>query len=336
MTADRAAAATGRTNGPTDGEAGVPATYGDPQRAATVEAQLLRGPGVHAADTVIDHGTHGDLVVRAASVRGTYGRYHGTPREDDYAMAASADGRWLVVALADGVTAASASHLAATLVVRTAATQATRLLEERAEAADPDLHGPPDLHGVFQSAAYQLRRAAEPLLARDGVEVSADAIAGLFATTLLLALVPTGQTATGQTATGQAATGQAADSTALLARVGDSNAWVLSGDGWQPVFAPKASADGIASAAVAALPRLPETLEVAEVALTPDQTLVLASDGVTDAFGPTLDSAVARDLARQWHPHLPAPLEFARQVSFRGQSWDDDRTAIAVRPLRRA
>lgn len=288
-------------------EPGVPTTYGDPQRAAAVEARLLRGPGVHAADTVIDHGVLGALTVRAASVRGTYGRYQGTPREDDYAMAEAGDGRWLVVALADGVTAAMAAHLGATLAVRTAAQQACRLLEE----AGSDRI---DLHGVFKSAAYQLRRSAEPMLEREGAEVTADAIAELFATTLLLAVVPAGPV----------------PGPVLLARVGDTNAWTVGPDGWTPLFEPKSVGDGLASSAVAALPRLPESVEVAQVTPTAEQTLVLATDGVTDAFGPGADSAVAADLAACWQPPLPAPLEFARQVSFRGQSWDDDRTAIAI------
>ncbi|MEO2106587.1 MAG: hypothetical protein ABGZ36_13200, partial [Actinomycetota bacterium] len=70
---------------------GEPTTFGQPQRAAGVEAQLLRGDGVHAADTIIDHGCFGSLLVRAASVRGTYARYQSGPREDDYTMGAAGD-----------------------------------------------------------------------------------------------------------------------------------------------------------------------------------------------------------------------------------------------------
>lgn len=286
---------------------GEPTTFGQPQRAAGVEAQLLRGDGVHAADTIIDHGCFGSLLVRAASVRGTYARYQSGPREDDYTMGAAGDGRWLVVALADGVTSASASHLAATLAVRTAVQQVQRQLDE-----DPP--GEVDLHGVFQSAAYQLRRSAEPLLEGDGLDCTADHIAALFATTLLVAIVPA----------------DGANRRVWVARVGDSNAWTLGDGGWTPLLAPKAGGAPLASSAVRALPRLPEAVEVVEVDVAPGRTLVLASDGVTDPFGPTFDGDVARFLAREWHPELPAPLEFARQLSFRGQSWDDDRTAIAI------
>ena len=286
---------------------GEPTTFGQPQRAAGVEAQLLRGDGVHAADTIIDHGAFGSLVVRAASVRGTYARYESGPREDDYTMGAAGNGRWLVVALADGVTSASASHLAATLAVRTAVQQVQRQLDE-------DVMGEVDLHGVFQSAAYQLRRSAEPLLDAEGLDCTADHIAGLFATTLLVAIIP-------------------ADGTGRrvrLARVGDSNAWTLDDHGWTPLLAPKVGGAPLASSTVRALPRLPDTLDVVELDIAPGQTMVLASDGVTDPFGTTFDGDVARCLALAWHPELPAPLEFARQLSFRGQSWDDDRTAIAV------
>lgn len=292
----------------TIGRSGAPDTLGPAQRAADGEAQLFRGDGAHAPDTVIDHGEYAGLTVRAASVRGTYGRYVGGAREDDYALGRSDDGRWLVVALADGLTSASASHLAATLAVRTALQQTLRLLAE----------GPVDrleLHGVFQSAAYQLRRGAEPMLQRKGLEPTADHIAGLFATTLLVAVVPT-----------ERAPGEPV----RLARVGDSNAWRLGSGGWEPLLTPKLDDAPVTSSAVNALPRLPERVESAVADIDANHTLVLASDGVTDPFGPAHEGAVADYLRARWHPVLPEPLEFARHVSFRGQSWDDDRTAIAI------
>jgi serine/threonine protein phosphatase PrpC len=295
---------------------GVPDTVGDRQRAADAGTRLFRGSGVHAPDTAIDAGLFEGLDVRAASVRGTYGRYTGTPRQDDYALGASADGCWLVVAVADGLSSASASHLGATLAARTAVQQAERLLDEAAAAGDaaPSDAAPLDVAGVFQSAAYQLRRAAEPLLTRAGREVTPSAISDLFATTLVLAVVPTAA---------------AGSRPGLVARVGDSGAWRLDAGGWLPLLAPKPLGP-VATAATASLPSLPDTVEHRPLRLRDGQVLVLATDGVTDPMGADGATAAGRYLARAWSRGLPPPLEFARHVSYRGRSWDDDRTAVAV------
>lgn len=301
-----------------DDSPGVPRTFGEPQRAALVGPKLFRGSGVHAPDTVVDSGRYADLDVRAASVRGTYGRYNGTPREDDYALAHSSDGAWLVIALADGVTSATAAHLGATLAVRTAVQQSVRVLGQQGPEGmfDGKFDGKFDAQGVMQSVAYQLRRAAEPLLSRAGQDATPQAISGLLATTLVLALVPTRDQ------------GQLVQTY----RIGDSNAWLLDGGTWDPVFAVKVQTDGVTDSTVSPLPSLPDQIEQASFALPVTQTLMVATDGVTDPFGRGADGEVAAYLAECWgRDALPAPLEFARQLSFRGRSWDDDRTAVAVR-----
>ncbi|MCU4183982.1 protein phosphatase 2C domain-containing protein [Acidiferrimicrobium sp. IK] len=120
-----------------------------------------------------------------------------------------------------------------------------------------------------------------------------------------------------------------ASTPAILARVGDSSAFVLTGGAWTEVWAPDPDAGSIRTA-TAALPADRPSPEPAQVWLGPGDVLVLVTDGVADPIrdGPT---TVAPGLAAALAAP-PEPLELARLVDFSRQGVHDDRTLIAVWP----
>lgn len=106
-----------------------PATIGDPGRAHAEVRPRLRLDPAQPPDTVADHGTAVSLEVRAASVRGLSHRDSGTPRQDAYGFALSADEQHLIVVVADGVSAGVLSHEAASFVGRRGPREVARHLD---------------------------------------------------------------------------------------------------------------------------------------------------------------------------------------------------------------
>jgi Protein phosphatase 2C len=103
------------------GESRPGESWSDPPSAPTVQAVTAGDPGRAFGEVqplLLDGGRVGHLDVRAASVRGLSHRQLGTPRQDAYGLAVDRQTRWLVVAVADGVSAGARSHEAARLVAR--------------------------------------------------------------------------------------------------------------------------------------------------------------------------------------------------------------------------
>jgi hypothetical protein len=79
-----------------------------------------QSPYSYRPDMVIDGWTNGSLTCRAASQRGSYNRQAGTPRQDDFAIESLANKNWIIAAIADGAAAAKLSHIGAALAARAA------------------------------------------------------------------------------------------------------------------------------------------------------------------------------------------------------------------------
>ncbi|MGH9056628.1 MAG: protein phosphatase 2C domain-containing protein [Acidimicrobiales bacterium] len=119
------------------------------------------------------------------------------------------------------------------------------------------------------------------------------------------------------------------DGAVELARVGDSAAFAVRGDGatWSELFPPP-DEDAPAGAATAALPCDLPVAETARIVLEGEDVLVLATDGVADPWrdGPsTVAPAVAAAVSAR-----PSPLELARVADFSRQGCHDDRTLMVA------
>jgi hypothetical protein len=264
------------------------------------------------ADTLVDGGCAGELVVRAASSRGIAHRHDRIPRQDDYAICAT--DRWLVVAVADGVSAGPQSHQAATLACRVG----TAAVRDDLDATDDpaEVRWDDMLSTVARRIVAYGRRALSDE-ARGPEDIDPKDVASLMATTLAIAAVRLEPAADG-------------NYEAAVVALGDTSAFLLEdGSGWTPVTAVKNDGATIASSATAALPYLPEDgVTPTHVAISPAGALMLMSDGVGDPLGRG-DGPVGRHLASLW-ADPPDPLTFAAQVAFARKSFDDDRTVVGI------
>jgi hypothetical protein len=260
-------------------------------------------------DTVIDGWSTGPFTVRAATVRGYFHRYVGSPRQDDFAIVLKAPDGPLIVAVADGVSAALHSHLGSTTAVRYASQW---LLQELPDDIDQT-----DWRRLLESAAWALVEQARVVLSLE--QVDAELAEQAMATTLVCAVcqpVSDSQMAV------------------WLVGVGDSGAWVLDGDRFTPVLGGKAASEsGISSSAVVGLPRVPNDVQAAKVTVDSGQVLLLGSDGFGDPLGGGTGD-VGRLFSNVLGGDLPPPLlEFAHALDFSRETFDDDRTLVAVWPF---
>ncbi|NGY58094.1 protein phosphatase 2C domain-containing protein [Lentzea sp. NEAU-D13] len=299
-----------------------PFVVGDPGRAAAGVVPLPDETAWDRKDTVLDAFALRDgrtrlVEVRAASVRGLAHRAYGRVRQDEYGFRRTADGRYLVICVADGVSSGELSHKAAMLVTRWGTKWLTGLLD-RTEPAD--LQWGQFVRGV----ATQIEKYGRKLL-RGREDIDAEKcdlrdVAHKLATTVLYAVVDL----------------RAVDGahTAHVVTVGDTSAWVLrEGGRWEPQEAVKNDGAEVFSASVHALPLPPATDPVpVRTTIRAGEALVLMTDGIGDPLGQGT-GPVGRFLADVWARPPASGVEFAAQIGFARKSFDDDRTVVAVWPV---
>ncbi len=260
-------------------------------------------------DVVIDGWSTDAVTLRGASLRGHLHRYNGAPRQDDLALHHLPDGR-VIALVADGVSGAPQSHIGASTATR----QAAEWLHTNLGA---DLAAT-DWVGLLKSTAWALNERAQTLLGLaepDPVRAEEQ-----LATTLMCAVIePVGPGAL----------------RAYLVGAGDSAAWLLSSGRFTQILGGKAEPEsGITSSAVVGLPRVAPEVTAVEVDIEGDEVLLIATDGIGDPLG-TGQGGVGnlfRDVLTR--PCPPSLIEFAHAVDFSRETFDDDRTLVAVWPRR--
>jgi serine/threonine protein phosphatase PrpC len=255
----------------------------------------------------------GHLQVRAASVRGLASRYNGTTRQDEYCLGIDRDRRWLVAAVADGVSAGRHSQIAATIAAR----HGCQLLTDQLAHAAPEQI---DWYTTTAAVAQVILHKGYELLAAESpaADPTTRDIAAAMAAAVSYAII---------------ATSPREDGFALYVfGVGDTSTWLLDHrDRWQLLTGGKDLDGEMANSQTLALPYLPEAPGSAvQARLTPGSAFLIASDGIGDPLGDAA-SDVGTFLAEVWRDP-PPPLSFAAQVSFARRGFDDDRTAVAVWP----
>lgn len=286
-----------------------PLTIGEP--APQIDVRLA-DPNPYRPDTIADGGSIFGLTVRAASVRGLYKRYLGGARQDDVCLRIHQQTSTVVAAVADGVSSAPRSDLAAALAVRHAAAAVMRQLDR----AGPEAL---DWAKVFEQAAWSLveehRRAADDQSA--GVEEAAASLA----TTMVVAAVTDAVEEGAERADSPSAQ-------VRLAAVGDSPALALEGSEFRALLDSETDGEELLGGGVDALPRITSVSQQASYELRRGSVLLLCTDGVALPLAGgdgEVGQALARELARP-----PDVIDFARLVDFSRSTYDDDRTLVAI------
>ncbi|MFD3703484.1 protein phosphatase 2C domain-containing protein [Nocardia sp. NPDC058658] len=264
------------------------------------------GKAPYRADTVIDGWSGGAFTIRAASVRGYLHRYRGAPRQDDFAITVDQERDRLTVAVADGVSGAKYSHIGASAVVR----YATQWLDDPPEPLDDG-----GWYTLFKSAAWTLIEQAATVLSLP--QADAEQAERMLATTLTCVVCephPDGGLS------------------AVVAGVGDSGVWLLADGKFVPVLGGKqASASGLSSSAVVGLPRVPNEVTPLTIIIEPGQVLLVGTDGFGDPLGGG-EGGVGGLFASMLGDRVPSQLEFAHALDFSRETFDDDRTLVAIWP----
>jgi hypothetical protein len=292
---------------------------GDPGRAASATVPLPDPENWNRQDTVVDGVTItagrdrlGEL--RAVSVRGLVHRHYGRVRQDEYAYRRTPDGRYLVLSVADGVSRGTQSHHAAAAAAR----NGTRRLASLVDGVAPGEIDWPSFIGEVTDAVVRAGRKRLSVLKVPGAEeFTHRELAEHLATTVLFAVLDLHADQDGHRVD--------------LCAVGDTSAWVLRADGWEPLQPVKNEGATLYSPSVHAMPTAPPELALPmRTVVRPGEVLVLMSDGIGDALGAGTGE-VGAFLAEVWQ-RPPAPIAFAAQADFARKSFDDDRTAIAFWP----
>jgi hypothetical protein len=269
-------------------------TIGPAGRAFDEVEPLLGDPG-DAPDTIVDGGRVAEVTVRAASVRGLSHRQKGISRQDSYGLAATRTDDWLVVVVADGVSAGHLSHRAAQL----------------------DL----DWDAVFQDLAGRIVGTGAKLLGHhaDTRGDVAEAVAEAMSTTASILVCEARPTGEHRLICG--------------AWFGDSPVMVLERGRWFAITGVKNAGREVATSAVAALPHLPvdgSRLPVFQHRVRSDAAVFVMTDGVGDPLGDGRGE-VGEALEEAWS-RPPNLYRFVEQVAFGRKSYDDDRTVVGIWP----
>jgi hypothetical protein len=265
-----------------------------PPRSAEQFGDLLEAPSDIAMDWLdLDGGS-----VRAVSARGHMHRYLGEVRQDSFAIHAHSD--YVLMAVADGVGSASASHLGSAITARNVVIDTTVASRLRDAGAEPTKE---TLYSLAELLIYEARRRhLEPKS---------------LATNLIVAAVPRKVSDDGIF-------------NVTFLKLGDPSAWRHDGERWVECRAtkPVEDSDGPTSTKTDALPLHTEATVWREV-FEPGETVAVASDGVGNILGANKD--FARELSALWRITAPSPAILLKYVDATVKSYDDDRTFVGCR-----
>ncbi|MEV0613547.1 protein phosphatase 2C domain-containing protein [Nonomuraea sp. NPDC050404] len=305
---------------------------------------LAGGADSRAPGIALDGGMLAQTTIRAVSIRGRRHRYRGEPLQDAYAVRLSADGRWVIAAVADGLGSTLHAEHAAAVAVRAAtnlsltpspgawhaafATIAGEVMRATARLGGhpanerdhptverghptgrrgyPSSHpkGHPEGHPSGHPRGHSSSHPSDHRTGRHGAGASEPP-----ATTLTIGVVP---------ADGRRGL-------AACAAIGDSPALWLHDGTWTEIFPPVGQRPGNVTSA---LPDDLGELRERQIDWAPGDVLVLCSDGFGTAMG-SGGSLLAQRLVTSWSSP-PEQRSFLDDVDFHLSTYDDDRTVLAL------
>lgn len=275
-----------------------PPVFGGAPRAARLPWLLPTEPSQSgiAADEV----RLGDLDVRAVSLIGASHRCEepATARQDAYRLGRDAAGRYLVVAVADGLSDSRRSDLGAMVAARCAVDVVREALDR---GAAPDIRW----LEVFRVTASTVASAAK----QSGLSAME------VCTALIVAIIPAEPDH------------RDGGRRVWLASLADVSAWQRSEAGWRMLAGDPKQDVFDRNAVHHFLPCHPDQVTAVCHDLPPGATITIVSDGVGDAL--TGVPGASTWFAQRWR--TPPPLaSFLLDVAYEARGQLDDRTAVTV------
>jgi hypothetical protein len=271
-------------------------------------------------DTITDGWENGFLTLRGASVRGGSHRWENIPRQDSFATVFIPDKNWVVVAVADGVSGASQSHIGAHVAVNSA-------INYFINTKTADIERINWKH-VCETTAQNLNQAVKSLKGYGNIQDAADktendiaeATLKYLATTFVCAVITESRSGDSLIAN--------------VINVGDSGVWLLADGKFNAVVGGKDDNADITSNDVAPLPYIPDNIEPVEISIESGEVLLIGTDG----FGEPLGSGNG-DLGLLFKNTLktiPSSVDFVNTLDFMRKYFVDDRTLVAIWPRKDA
>jgi hypothetical protein len=269
---------------------------------------------------VVDVVQHRGLTIGAASVRGLGHQDFGSVRQDALAFAVASNSRFIVGAIADGVSEAPNSHAGADAASKAALSSVREFLESGTPLRDipwPE---------VTEAVRNNLRRRSELVFgAKLRDEAAGDATWSRQVGTTAEVLIVDSEAGPG---------GSFEYVRAVLA--GDGYGYVISPEGLLPLGSGKAKDDGVKSNKVHPLPGDPGPgyPNIQPGRISPGEAVMITTDGIGDDMANGTTDAAGYMYAELLRPRAPHDLLAA--VSYIAFQSEDDRTVLVVWALRSA
>ncbi|MGH3942193.1 MAG: protein phosphatase 2C domain-containing protein [Pseudonocardiaceae bacterium] len=221
------------------------------------------------------------------------------PRQDSYRLGRDRAGRYLIIAVADGMSDSSRSDLGATVAARCAVDTLRTHLDS---GADPTAEV---MQKVFRTSAGIMVAAAQNTgLSEKDVRCA-----------LIVAVIPT------------RADNRSGKRLVWFATLADVSAWLRLKSGWHHLAGDKKNGDFDRNSLHYFLPYHPNEVVTVSYELEQGATVAVVTDGVGDAFTDVPNAA--RWFAQRWK--TPVPLEsFLLDVGYHASGQVDDRTSVTV------
>lgn len=265
---------------------------GQPARAANAVGSLTTATPYFVQANASECCSAGQIQIAAASRRGYSHIHDATPRQDDYAVELSPDGRYAIAAVADGLGSADLSHIGAQWAVRGAIREFVTI----ASTTPLSQISPIDLAA---RTSERMRALTRSVLASD------EADEHRFSTTLVLAAV------------------DLAKQELWSFRVGDSDLLLRLRSSWRSAFRTEPRGEG-----TAALPHDPGGAESVHIGFPAGHAVMLATDGIAQTMEASPD--IVGSAFHQLLASPLTEFEFQRLVAFDRRGAHDDRTAVAI------
>lgn len=273
--------------------------WGEPSTASESPVPLRAVASAGNACYRADGGHSPDFSVLAASVAGVAHRLAGRRCEDAYGWVSARPDR-LGLVIADGVSTAGRGGEGADIAVSAACRYLLR--------GETTEWGKKECEAAIRAASEELVR-------------SAGLAAAELSTTVVVALLGVTEN----------------DVEVVLARVGDSSAFVLEGTRWRELFRDPDD-EAFRGLPVEVLPLRedsgPAAIETSSAALSPATALVLLTDGVADPLreGPNTVAPALAEVLNGGATGQLTPLDLAYAADFSRRGCQDDRTIVATWP----